>query len=50
MTEVEQRFQCGKELPTVEQYLEYRMGTSAVGACLAMTEYAFLIWRDTPLI
>lgn len=42
MTEVEQRLGLSKQLPSVEAYLGYRMGTSAVRVCLAITELVFL--------
>ena len=38
MTAVEQDVALGASLPTVEQYIRRRMGTSAVGMCLEMTE------------
>ena len=38
--EVEQEFQLSGILPSVEQYQERRMGTSAVTILLAQTEYA----------
>lgn len=38
MTEEEHEFQTG-ELPTVEKYMERRMGSSGVGPCIALTEY-----------
>lgn len=38
MTDVEQRFLMSQKLPTVEEYRERRMGSSAVGICLAITE------------
>jgi len=37
-TEVEQRFHLDGKIPTIEEYWEVRMGTSAVAACLAMIE------------
>ena len=40
MTDVEQETSMGEELPTVEEYQKRRMGSSAVGVCLALTEYA----------
>ena len=38
MTDIEQRVQMSDKLPTVEEYMHRRMGSSAVGICLAMTE------------
>ncbi|KAL8679066.1 MAG: hypothetical protein Q9186_004606 [Xanthomendoza sp. 1 TL-2023] len=38
MTDVEQRAQMGKQIPSVEEYLQRRMGSSAVRVCLAITE------------
>ena len=38
MTGVEQRCQMRDEHPTVKDYQERRMGSSAVGVCLAVTE------------
>lgn len=35
----EQKAALEDTLPTVEQYCRRRMGTSAVGVCLALTEY-----------
>jgi len=52
MTEVEQRLFLDGELPTLEEYWVCRRGTSAVGACLVMSEYCLeealppLAWRD----
>lgn len=39
MTEVEQVCSLNDHLPSVEDYLQRRMGSSAVGVCLALTEY-----------
>lgn len=39
MSGVEHRVQQSKELPSVEDYNERRMGSSAVRICLAITEY-----------
>lgn len=39
MTSVEQQYQMSQKLPTVEGYRQRRMGSSAVGICLAITEY-----------
>ena len=39
MSELEQRTQLSECLPSVEAYLHRRMGTSAVGVCLAIHEY-----------
>ncbi|KAA6411299.1 MAG: hypothetical protein FRX48_04579 [Lasallia pustulata] len=50
MTKVEQRFQCSKEFPTVEEYLDCRLGTSAVGPCLAMTEYCYDMEIPPPIM
>jgi hypothetical protein len=41
MSEEEQMFQMTPNLPTVEEYSNRRMGSSAVRVCLAITEYAF---------
>ena len=38
MTGVEQQSQISGKLPTVEEYRQRRMGSSAVGVCLAITE------------
>lgn len=38
MANVEQEIQLGNTLPTLEEYEERRMGSSAVRVCLAMTE------------
>lgn len=37
-TETEQRFHLENRIPTLEEYWEVRMGTSAVAACLATIE------------
>lgn len=39
--EEEQALQIDHGLPSIEQYLHRRMGTSAVGVCLAIQEYCF---------
>jgi len=41
MSEEEQMYQMTPKLPTVEEYSNRRMGSSAVRVCLAITEYAF---------
>ena len=38
MTSVEQKLQMTERIPTVEEYRERRMGSSAVGVCLAISE------------
>ena len=38
MTDVEQEMQMSDKLPTVEEYQQRRMGSSAVGLCLAISE------------
>lgn len=38
MTDVEHEIQMSSRLPTVEEYQQRRMGSSAVGMCLAITE------------
>ncbi|KAI4265004.1 MAG: hypothetical protein L6R38_009716, partial [Xanthoria sp. 2 TBL-2021] len=38
MTDVEQQVQMSGKLPSVEEYKRRRMGSSAVGVCLALTE------------
>lgn len=43
MTGVEQSTQLEGGLPSIEQYLQRRMGSSAVGVCLAITEYSLHI-------
>ena len=43
MSAVEQSVALGDSLPSVEQYRRRRMGTSAVGVCLAITESVFLV-------
>ncbi|KAI0190904.1 isoprenoid synthase domain-containing protein [Xylaria flabelliformis] len=40
MCEEEQKVQMNGRFPSVEEYLQRRMGSSAVGVCLAITEYA----------
>ncbi|KAI0545521.1 terpenoid synthase [Xylaria curta] len=40
MCEEEQKVQLNGRFPSVEEYLQRRMGSSAVGVCLAITEYA----------
>ncbi|KAI0851331.1 terpenoid synthase [Daldinia vernicosa] len=37
----EQKYQVARRLPTVEEYLGYRSGTSAVRVCFATIEYAW---------
>jgi len=50
MTGVEQQYQMNERLPTVEEYMERRMGSSAVGVCLAMTEFVnFIVNGDKML-
>ena len=39
MSEAEQRTRLSDYLPTVKEYQHLRMGTGAVGPCLALTEY-----------
>lgn len=39
MCEEEQALQMTQELPTIEQYLRRRMGSSGVEVCLAIQEY-----------
>ncbi|KAI6781733.1 Microbial Terpene synthase-like protein [Emericellopsis cladophorae] len=41
MSEEEQMYQMTPNIPTVEEYSNRRMGSSAVRVCLAITEYAF---------
>ncbi|PWY88674.1 terpenoid synthase [Aspergillus sclerotioniger CBS 115572] len=41
MTHLEQLVQSSNELPTVEAYSRRRMGSGAVGVCLAITAYAY---------
>ncbi len=38
MTGAEQRVQMSEKIPTVEEYQECRMGTSAVGVLFALIE------------
>ena len=38
MSEREQRFQLGEDVPSREEYWRYRMGTSAVGSLAAILE------------
>jgi len=38
-TETEQKFHLDGIIPSLEEYWEVRMGTSAVAACLAVIEY-----------
>ncbi|KAF4629893.1 hypothetical protein G7Y89_g8253 [Cudoniella acicularis] len=40
MSEIEQRRRLSPELPTIGEYWECRMGTSAVGVCIAMLEFS----------
>lgn len=37
-TETEQKFHLDGRIPSLEEYWAVRMGTSAVGACLAVIE------------
>ncbi|KAI5921851.1 terpenoid synthase [Camillea tinctor] len=61
----EHRNQMTRDLPTVDQYLEMRMGSSGVGICLALNEYGLdiqlprevlqsepmrIIWHETNMI
>ena len=39
MTDLEQRCLMSGELPSIEEYQARRMGSGAVGVCLALTEY-----------
>lgn len=39
MSTTEQHVALGESLPSVDEYLRQRMGTSAVRVCLAMTEW-----------
>ena len=39
MSALEQRVQISEKIPTIEEYLERRMGSGAVGVCWAITEY-----------
>jgi hypothetical protein len=39
MTEEEHMFQQTHALPSVDDYMRRRMGSSAVGTCLAIQEY-----------
>lgn len=39
MTEVEQFCSLRDNLPSVDEYLQRRKGSSAVGVCLALTEH-----------
>ena len=39
MSGLEQRVQISEKIPTIEEYQERRMGSSAVEVCLAITEY-----------
>ncbi|KAI4222973.1 MAG: hypothetical protein LQ349_007522 [Xanthoria aureola] len=41
MTEVEQQVQMSKRLPSIDEYNQRRMGSSAVRVCLAVTEYCY---------
>lgn len=38
MTECEQRFRMKVAMPSVEEYIHYRLGTSAVNVTLAVNE------------
>ena len=38
MTEIEQQFQMSGRIPSVDQYMTHRMGSSAVRVCLAIME------------
>ncbi|KAI4244340.1 MAG: hypothetical protein L6R40_003066 [Gallowayella cf. fulva] len=65
MTDVEQQVQMSMKLPSLEEYRQRRMGSSAVRMCLAITEYCFgmeiprtviddddmrVIWNETNVI
>ena len=39
MSGAEQLTRLSDQLPTLKQYQHHRLGTGAVGACLALTEY-----------
>jgi hypothetical protein len=39
MTDVEQIHRLSDKLPTIEEYQQRRMGSSAVGVWIALTEY-----------
>ncbi|GAW23551.1 hypothetical protein ANO14919_131150 [Xylariales sp. No.14919] len=41
MCEEEQRWQVSTQLPTVDEYMRRRMGSSAVGVALGLMEYAY---------
>ena len=41
MADLEQTVQLSGKLPSVEEYNQRRMGTSAVLVCLAITEYSY---------
>ena len=38
MTKQEQRFRIAATVPSIEEYFEYRLGSSAVGIMLAVNE------------
>ncbi|KAI9760260.1 MAG: hypothetical protein M4579_001774 [Chaenotheca gracillima] len=40
MSEVEQQVRMSGRIPTIKEYWDIRMGTSAVGVCLAMLDFA----------
>lgn len=47
-TETEQKFHLDGRIPSLEEYWSVRMGTSAVGACLAVIEYVQItFWSRT---
>lgn len=47
MSAAEQITRLSDQLPTLKEYQHHRMGTGAVGACLALTEYvgSKLFWK-----
>ena len=45
MSTTEQHVALGDSLPSLEEYLRRRMGTSAVRVCLALTEWVFSVTK-----
>ena len=49
MSALEQKVQMSEKLPTVEEYMQRRMGSSGVRLTLAIIEYAMLISHNIPV-
>lgn len=50
MSGVEQKVQLSGKLPTVDEYRQRRMGTSAVTVCLAIAEYVVISGLHQPIL